>query len=511
LKRQGIKMKKIILISLVLLISVAVLAYASDMTSSFVFSQESLQSAFQDVSMAFNVSIVVDPTVSGNITMNLNNVTLDQALSTICKGYGLFYFNYNGVYFIGTNMSSMSMKAAGYSERVIELKYLSSSDAMAFLQPYTNYITYAPSYPYLFFFGPDNVYNKVVPTIKSVDVPGSNIYVIYNIYSMSSNAYQIWQNAFYSSYLMPGQFKSTNFEFFQQFYNTMKFVGNGFAIANVGKSAQFNANYLPAIAMNMNVNVNSVSATQANLTFNLSVQNTSSSTMQGTPVYILNTNSTATVGANKMAVASFGSGNSNFIVTVSTVRSAPSTSIFTLMNAQEPKARMYNLVTDYNSKNNTFKALGNYGIFALSLNLAQSAPFEMYAGISSQIAVGLQGYLLIGGPIFSNVSKFNNYKGELALVQYPDFKSNLLSSGVVTVSASLTSLTDFYLQYNGNLEYKIDNFALGGELSYDYLQSTGNSNFNLYGSIGLIYDGEILRVLYSPISNTFKFEMNWGG
>ncbi|MGC9218006.1 MAG: hypothetical protein ACP5G8_01200 [Athalassotoga sp.] len=504
-------MKKIILISLVLLISVAVLAYASDMTSSFVFSQESLQSAFQDVSMAFNVSIVVDPTVSGNITMNLNNVTLDQALSTMCKGYGLFYFNYNGVYFIGTNMSSMSMKAAGYSERAITLKYLSSSDAMAFLQPYTSYITYAPSYPYLFFFGPDNVYNKVASAIKSVDVPGSNVYVVYNIYSMSSNNYQIWQNAFYSSYLAPGQFNSTNFEFFRQFYNSMKFVGNGFAIANAGKSVQFTTNYLPAAAMNMKVSVNSVSATQANLTFNLSAQSTSSSTMQGTPAYVVQANSTVTVGANRMAVASFRSGNSNFIVTVSTVRSAPSTSIFTLMNTWGPKVRMYNLVMDYNSKDNTFKALGNYGIFALGLNLAQSAPFQIYAGISSQIAVGLQGYLLIGGPIFSNLSNINNYKGEIALVQYPDFKSNLISSGVMTVSASLTSLTNFYVQYNGNLEYKIDNFALGGELSYNYTQLTGNGNFDLYGSIGLVYDGEILRVLYSPISSTFKFEMNWGG
>ncbi|MGC9214709.1 hypothetical protein, partial [Athalassotoga sp.] len=137
--------------------------------------------------------------------------------------------------------------------------------------------------------------------------------------------------------------------------------------------------------------------------------------------------------------------------------------------------------------------------------------FQIYAGISSQIAVGLQGYLLIGGPIFSNLSNINNYKGEIALVQYPDFKSNLISSGVMTVSASLTSLTNFYVQYNGNLEYKIDNFALGGELSYNYTQLTGNGNFDLYGSIGLVYDGEILRVLYSPISSTFKFEMNWGG
>ncbi len=237
-------MKKIILISLVLLISVALLTYAADMTSSFVFSQESLQSAFQDISMAFNVPIVVDQTVSGNITMNLNNVTLDQAISTICKGYGLFYFDYNGVYFVGTNVSALSMKVAGYSQDVIKLKYLNASGAMAFLQPYTNYITYSQSYPYLFFFGPRDVYDKVLSAVNSVDVPGSNTYVVYNVYSMSSNTYQIWQNAFYSSYLAPGQFKSTNFEFFQQFYSSMKFVGNGFAVANVGKSVQFTTKIL---------------------------------------------------------------------------------------------------------------------------------------------------------------------------------------------------------------------------------------------------------------------------
>lgn len=93
-------MKKIILISLVFFISIAFVsqAYASGMTSSFVFSQESLQNAFQDISTTFNVPIVVDQTVLGNVTMNLNNVTLEQAVETLCKGYGLFYFNYNGVY-----------------------------------------------------------------------------------------------------------------------------------------------------------------------------------------------------------------------------------------------------------------------------------------------------------------------------------------------------------------------------------------------------------------------------
>ncbi len=503
-------MKKIILISLVLLVSVALLTYAADMTSSFVFSQESLQSAFQDISMAFNVPIVVDQTVSGNITMNLNNVTLDQAISTICKGYGLFYFDYNGVYFVGTNLSALSMKVAGYSQDVIKLKYLNASGAMAFLQPYTNYITYSQSYPYLFFFGPRDVYDKVLSAVNSVDVPGSNTYIVYNVYSMSSNAYQIWQNAFYSTYLTPGQFKSTNFEFFQQFYSSMRFVGNGFAIANVGKSVQFTTNYLPAAAMNMNATVNSMSATQANLTFNLSVQGTSASTMQGTPAYIIQANSTVTVGENKMAVASFRSGNSNFVVTVSTVRSAPSTSIFTLMNTQSQE-RTYNFVADYNGKDNSFNTLGNYGIFALGINLAQNAHFGIFAGISGKIAVGLQGYILIGGPIFSNISNINNYEGELAFVQYPDFKSNILSSGVMTLSASLTSLNNFYLKYNGNIEYKINNLVIGGELSYDYTQQTGKQNFNLYGSVGMVYYGEILRVLYSPISSSFNLEMNWGG
>ncbi len=180
------------------------------------------------------------------------------------------------------------------------------------------------------------------------------------------------------------------------------------------------------------------------------------------------------------------------------------------MNTQSQE-RTYNFVAAYNGKDNSFNALGNYGIFALGINLAQNAPFGIFAGISGKIAVGLQGYILIGGPIFSNISNINNYEGELALVQYPDFKSNILSSGVMTLSASLTSITNFYFQYNGNLEYKIDNLAIGGELSYDYTQQTGNQNFNLYGSVGMVYYGEILRVLYSPISSSFKFEMNWGG
>ncbi|GEM_PF-2629873 len=503
-------MKKIILISLVLLIVVAIWAYASDMTSSFVFSQESLQSAFQDISMAFNTPIIVDQTVSGNITMNLNNVTLSQAISTICKSYGLFYFDYNGVYFVGTNVSALSMKVVGYSQHVIQLKYLSASDAMSFLQPYANYITYSASYPYLFFFGPQNVYDKVLSVVKSVDVPRSNIYVVYNIYSMSKSAYQIWQNAFYSSHLTAGQFKSTNFEFINQFYSSMKFAGDGFAVAGVGKTVNFKANYLPAFAMNMSVKVNSVSATQSNLTFNISTQGTSASTMQGTSAYIIQANSTVTVGNNQMAVASLTDGNSNFIVTVSTVKSAPKTSVFTLMNSEENKERTYNLVVDYNNQNNAFRALGNYGVFALGVNFTQNADFGIYAGISSKIAVGLQGYILIGGPIFSNLSDINNYMGEFALVQYPNFKSNILSSGIMTLSASLTSISNFHFKYNGNLEYRIDYLAIGEEMSYEYTQLTGNQNFNLYGSIGFIYDQGVLRVLYSPISGSFKFEMNWG-
>lgn len=501
-------MKKIILISLVLLIVGGILVYASDMTSSFVFSQENLRSAFQDISMAFNTPIVVDQTVSGKITMNLNDVTLSQAISTICKGYGLFYFDYDGVYFVGTNVSALSMKAVGYSQHVIQLNYLSASDAMSFLQPYANYITYSVSYPYLFFFGPQNVYDKALSVVKSVDMPGSNTYVVYNIYSMSKSAYRIWRKTFYSSYLTVGQFKSMNFGLINQFHSSMKFVGDGFAVASVGKTVNFKANYLPAFAMNMSVKVNSSSATQSNLTFNVSTQETSASTMQGTPSYITQSNSTVTVGNDQMAVSSLTDGNSNFIVTVSTVKSAPKASTFTLMNSKE---RTYNFVADYDNQNNAFKALENYGVFALGIEF-QNYAFETYAGISSKITNGLQGYILIGGPIFSNSFDMNNYVGEFTFVQYPNFKSSILSSGIMTLSASLTSINNFHFKYNGNLEYRVGDFAIGGEMSYKYTQLTGNQNFNLYGSIGLVvYDGGVARVLYSPISKSFKFEMNWGG
>lgn len=505
-------MKKIILISLVFLISIAVFAYASDMTSSFVFSQESLQSAFQDISVAFNIPVVVDQTVSGNITMNLSNVTLDQAIETICEGYGLFYFKYDGVYFVGTSASALSMKTAAYSEHVIDLKYLSSSDAISFLQPYANYITYSASYPYLFFFGPNNVYQKILSLINSIDVSSNNLYIVYNIYSMSDNSYQIWQNAFSSNYLLPGQFASTNFQFIQQFYNSMKLAGNGFALATVGKNVRFNVTDLSAVAIKMNVKVNSSDATQSNLTLSISTQSTSSSSMQGTPAYIMQANSTVTVGERQMAVASFNTENSHFIITISKVQSAPNTSILTLINDQERKSeRNYNLIANYNNSHNTFGTLGNYGNFAFGINYGQNSPLGIYAGIASKLAIGLEGYLLVGGNILSNYSNINAYEGEIALMQYPDLNSNILSSGLITVNASLTAINDFQVKYNGNLEYKIDDIALGGELSYVYAQPSKIQSIDLYGSIGVIYDGGVFRVLYSPLSQNFKFEMNWGG
>jgi hypothetical protein len=509
-------MKKIILISLVFFISIAFVsqAYASGMTSSFVFSQESLQNAFQDISTTFNVPIVVDQTVLGNVTMNLNNVTLEQAVETLCKGYGLFYFNYNGVYFVGTSSSALSMQVAGYSERVIDLKYVSSTNAMQFLQPYANYITYAPSYPYLFFFGPDNIYNKVVSTVAMFDKPGSNVYIVYNIYSVSNDTYQIWQSAFYSSYIVPGQFTSTNFDFIQQFYNSMKLSGNGFTMTGAGQSSTFN---ISDLGLSMNVKVNSVGATQANLTLNISTmamnmaQANMNSTVSSTQTSSIQASSTVNVGSKQIAVASLNIGSSNFIITVAEVKNVPNTSILTVMNDEEHTGRTYNIIVSADQLNGSVNTLGNYGNLAFGINFGQSSPFEIYAGISSKLAMGLDGYLLIGGPILSNPSDVNVYEGKLALVQYPDFKSNIISSGVLTVSASLTSISDFYLKYNGNLEYRIDDFLIGGELSYGYTKLSGNYAVNLYGSAGIVYDGSIFRLLYSPMSQNFKFEVNWGG
>ncbi|WP_036221668.1 hypothetical protein [Mesoaciditoga lauensis] len=487
-------MKKTFLIVPLLFMAVSALA----LTASFSFYQEDLSQAFSDISMQFNVPIVVDQGVIGKVTANLNDVTLKEAMDLLCKKAGLFYFERNGVYFVGSSSSSAKMKMYGYETQVIPLKYLNAQGAVSFLTNYSQYISYSANEPLLLFNGPKEIYDEVLKTLQKLDVKMSQMYVTYTIYKVSNDT---WQNGgqnfgILSQLHNSNGFNSVDFDEFFRESKHFELKSSGFAMVNVGKIADFKVEDMNT---EIKIQVTSSNPNQTDLTVEAS--NTLNS--------YLSVKSAFSLSKGKVGVAQMRNGENRFLVEVNVVKPSEYISKMANMWPEEEKKKETYLSIRGCLNYVAFDAFGRYKNMAVGVvKKAPSYPVVVYGGISEELAENLYGYAFLGVTVPATFDSLNSYRLKLLLVQVADGSTAVMPSGYASVEMPLNDLSDFSIDYVGNLEYKIDSLFVGGSVHYTYDKS--GQSFTPLLSVGLFFNKNLKgRLLYSPFEKTFRGEINF--
>ncbi len=488
-------MKKLLFVVPLLFLAVSALA----LTASFSFYQEDLSQAFSDISMQFNVPIVVDQSVSGKVTANLNDVTLKEAMDLLCKKADLFYFERNGVYFVGSSSSSVMMKMYGYETQVIPLKYLNAQGAVSFLTNYSQYISYSSNEPLLLFNGPKEAYNDILKRLNEVDVKTSQIYVVYSIYKLSNDA---WQNGGHNLRILGevlqnlNGFKSINFNEFFRESKHFELKSSGFAMISIGKIADFKVQDL-----NTEIKIHVISSNFNQITLKVSLSNTASS--------LSNVESTVKISKGKVGITKVKVGKNKFVVEINAVKTSASISeLSNMWPEKEEENNSYFLMRGMLSCP-IFNIVGRYKNFAFGAEKTSFFQFlTVYGGISEDFTQNLQGYALIGVTIPSTLNSFSSYKLKFIIVQKANYSSSFISSGYASVEMPLNDLPNFRITYVGNLEYKIDSLFAGGSVRYTY--DKNGQTFTPFLSAGLIFNENLKgRFLYSPFKEIFKGEIDF--
>ena len=107
------------------------------------FRQAEVQTVLQALARKAGINIVSTPTVAGEVTLHLENVTWEQALSTIVSMTGLAYDKRDNVILVSTLEELLARRQAvqqltqiePVTTRVITLKFLDAVDVKAFLEP----------------------------------------------------------------------------------------------------------------------------------------------------------------------------------------------------------------------------------------------------------------------------------------------------------------------------------------------------------------------------------------
>ena len=485
-------MRKIVLTVPLLWIAVVALA----LTASFSFYQESLPQAFSDISAQFNVPIVVDQSVNGEVTMNLNDVTLKEALDMLCKKAGLFYFEKDGVYFVGTSSSSAFMKLYAYKTKIIPLKYLSAKDALSFLSEYSNYLSYTENEPMLLFFGPDAIYNKIVGILEKVDVKTADVYVNYTLYEISQD---VWQNGGKNLGLLSkveasrNSFVSENFKDFFRITKQFTFKTHASALVSVGKSAQF---FVKDLNASMKIRV--ISRNENGIRLSVEMKND----------LTLNVSSTFELKDDRVGVAAMTVGNEHFLLEVAGAKTSNEMSALASVWPSEEKEKDFSLMMWSSLIYPLFNFEGRYKSLSMIAKEDFSSKAKFFVGMSKEFAKNLYGCALIGTEIPATLTSVSSYILRLELVQQPEKDGAIVSSGYAWME---THLNDFSLEfgYFGNLEYAIGNLLVGVGMSY-FGSPNATSQIVPYLSMGIEFnDNALTRFLYSPTEQEYSMQIDW--
>ncbi len=136
------------------------------------FYQTDIRDALSQISMQEGVSILYDPQVSGFITVEVYDITLEKALDLMLMPLGYYWTKINNVYFVGTaNPDSPGFPLIS-SRYLINLYHTTFDDVgNALPKIMQNYIYRTPNQNQVLIYAPPKVASQIAETISIIDKP----------------------------------------------------------------------------------------------------------------------------------------------------------------------------------------------------------------------------------------------------------------------------------------------------------------------------------------------------
>lgn len=105
------------------------------------FNQADIQSVFRILAMKGNVNIVAGPEITGEVTMQLQDVPWENAFKTIVRTYGYTYEKDGNIYYVLTPEAYLQSRTEGITTSVVTLQYANINQVAAALRSVVTGIT----------------------------------------------------------------------------------------------------------------------------------------------------------------------------------------------------------------------------------------------------------------------------------------------------------------------------------------------------------------------------------
>ncbi len=184
-------MKKIVL--LFIIVAMAISVFGSKLVNESFFEMD-LRQALNQLSYDTGETIIADDSVGGYVTIDLKNVTLEQALDLMLLAGGYSWTKINGFYFV--SLATPSSDKFMYFSTTTKYKSVNykAADIVSLLPAYMRKYVNTSSDPYvLTVTAPKDMMDKIISLIKVIDIPKSEVELEITVVETNENTFRKWE------------------------------------------------------------------------------------------------------------------------------------------------------------------------------------------------------------------------------------------------------------------------------------------------------------------------------
>jgi len=158
-------------LALFVLITAVMTAQEEPLVSN-IFQDTYILDALSDISAQTGIPIIADTTVTGFITMELNEVPLEQALKMILMPGGYVFKKMDGFYFVGSPDPANPAFRYLAVTKTYKLKYITTADAQELLPAvYKSYVKFNEKNNMVTITAPEEIIQEFEEDLKKIDIP----------------------------------------------------------------------------------------------------------------------------------------------------------------------------------------------------------------------------------------------------------------------------------------------------------------------------------------------------
>jgi len=207
-------MKKTIV--LIILVTLAISVLGAKLVSESFFEMD-LRQALSQLSYDTGETIIADDSVGGYVTIDLKNVTLEQALDLVLLAGGYSWTKISGVYFV--SLATPSSDKFMYFATTTQYKTINykSADIVSLLPLYMRKYVNTSSDPYILTItAPKDIATNIISLIKILDIPKREVELEITVIETDENTFRKWERnwAYNSTSTGTGSYFSISNEWF---------------------------------------------------------------------------------------------------------------------------------------------------------------------------------------------------------------------------------------------------------------------------------------------------------